>query len=198
MRIFSTLSLLLLTLLFVSCGNGSSTETTEEAAPSIFAAAETALGGTESPQAISKLLMDNFSNVSDAQTGALNVQASEDFVRIAEAFSNKYPSDTTAALPLYRAAEVVRALNDPRKTAAIYQTIYERYPSFSKAPEALFMLGFTYDEDLKNLEEAKKVYNDFLERHPDHSFADDTEMLLKNLGKSDEEILRELEKQAGE
>ncbi len=142
-------------------------------------------------------MIDNFSSVSDANTGGLNEQASQDFVRLAQAFADKYPQDTLAALPLYRAAEVVRALNDPKKTAEIYQIVYSRYPTFSKAPEALFMLGFTYDEDLKNLTEAKKVYNKFLSLYPDHSFADDTEMLLKNLGKSDEEILKELEKQAG-
>jgi TolA-binding protein len=117
---------------------------------------------------------------------------------MATQLADKYPNDTLAAMPLYRAAEVVRALNDPKQTAAIYQKVYNSYPTFSKAPEALFMLGFTFDEDLGDLEKARSTYNDFLFKFPNHSFADDTQMLLENLGNTDEEILKELEKKAGQ
>jgi TolA-binding protein len=191
---------ILTAFVFTGCG-GNDQQATDDAeaptAPSVYAAAATALEAGENPTAVSKLLMDNFQAVSDPNTGSLNVRASQDFVAMATQLANKYPNDTLAAMPLYRAAEVVRAMSDPKRTAAIYQQVYNSYPSFSKAPEALFMLGFTYDEDLGDLKKAKAVYTDFLQKHPTHSFADDTQMLLENLGKSDEEILKELEKKAG-
>jgi TolA-binding protein len=189
---------ILTAFVFTSCGGNDQQAVTDEAeTPSVYAAAATALEAGEGPAAVSKLLMDNFQAVSDPKTGALNVQASEDFVAMATKLAEKFPKDTLAAMPLYRAAEVVRAMNDPKLTASIYQKVYDSYPSFSKAPEALFMLGFTYDEDLGDMEKALVTYTDFLQKYPTHSFADDTQMLLENLGKSDEEILMELEKKAG-
>ncbi len=185
-------------LLFTACGNDS-TQTNDEtlcvAASSVYQAAETALSDGKDAATISRLLLDNFNAVSDDATGALNPIASQEYVCLAEALSVKYPTDTTSALPLYRAAEVVRAMNKPAKAAEIYQLVYDRYPTFSKSPESLFMLAFTYDEDLKNFDAARKVYNDFLGKYPNHSFADDTEMLLRNLGKTSEEMLRELDAQ---
>ena len=192
---------ILTAFVFTGCG-GNDQQATDEAAPptttDVYAAAATALEAGQGPATVSKLLMDNFQAVSDPKTGALNVQVSQDFVAMATQLADKYPNDTLAAMPLYRAAEVVRALNDPVQTALIYQRVYNSYPSFSKAPEALFMLGFTFDEDLGDLDKAETTYNDFLQKFPNHSFADDTQMLLENLGKSDEEILKELEKKAGQ
>lgn len=140
------------------------------------------------------MLMQKFDAVSDATSGVLNQAESREFVRIATEMANKFPQDTLAALPLYRAAEVVRALNDPKRAAAIYEQVHTSYPTFSKAPEALFMLGFTYDEDLGNLEAAKSTYEKFLKMYPDNVFAEATPMLIENLGKSDEEILQQLER----
>ncbi|MFK8163812.1 MAG: tol-pal system YbgF family protein [Lewinella sp.] len=185
------------TFFFTSCGSNdqaSTAETVTASTPSVYAAATKALEAGDGAAVVSKLLMDNFQAVSDPNTGALNVQASQDFVTTASKLAEKYPADTLAAMPLYRAAEVVRAMNDPKLTASIYEKVYNNYPSFSKAPESLFMLGFTYDEDLGDLDKAREVYNDFLQKFPTHSFADDTQMLLENLGKTDEEILMELEK----
>lgn len=192
-------SYLLTLTLFTGCGNGdqsASDAATTDSMPQTYATAATALSQGKDAATVSKLLMDNFSAVSDPATGTLNMEASQEFVQLAQELSDKFPADTSAALPLYRAAEVVRAMNKPAQTAAVYQTVYTRYPSFSKAPEALFMLGFTYDEDLNDLDKARQTYTDFLQKYPTHSFADDSEMLLKNLGKSDEEILKELEKNA--
>lgn len=195
---FSLFSLVSAFLMFTACGNNSGPADTEAevaSVPSVYQAAETALAEGKDAKTVSSLLLDNFNAVSDDATGALNLTASQDYVQMAEALSSKYPADTAAAMPLYRAAEVVRAMNQPAKAAEIYQTVYDRYPTFSKSPESLFMLAFTYDEDLKNFDAARKVYNDFLGKYPTHSFADDTEMLLRNLGKTSEEMLKELDAQ---
>jgi outer membrane protein assembly factor BamD (BamD/ComL family) len=194
----------LLLVLFSACGGGETASTeeansvTEEATSTAYLAAESALKDGKGAGEVSKLLMDNFNAVSDPNTGALNLAESREFTRLARKLAEKYPGDTTVALPFYRSAEVVRAMNDPKRAAAIYKDVASRFPNFSKAAEAMFMLAFTYDEDLKDYDSAKATYTEFLEKYPTHSFADDTEMLLKNLGKSDEEILRELEEKVKE
>jgi len=188
----------LLLLLFTACGGGDTNgsnqkQTTDAVVPSAYIAAEDALKEGKSANEVSALLMGNFNAVSDPNTGTLDMVASQDFARIARELADKFPGDTAVAMPFYRSAEVVRAMNDPKRAATIYKDVYERFPDFSKAPEAMFMLAFTYDEDLKDYDAARATYTDFLAKYPKHSFADDTEMLLSNLGKSDEEILRELE-----
>ncbi len=200
MRILLTHSLLLSCLLMASCGNNNDTaEADTPPAVTVAAAFEpaaAALDNKEGPAKVGGLLMQRFSAVSDAQTGALDLEASKSFVDLAQRLAAEHPADTLAALPLYRAAEVVRAMNDPKRAAAIYEQVHQSYPTFSKAAESLFMLAFTYDEDLNNMEKAKETYEKFLKLYPDNSFADDTKMLLENLGKSDEEILKELEEKA--
>lgn len=138
-------------------------------------------------------LMKSFEQIADPETGMLNEEAAQNYLAAAETFAQEFPTDTAAALPLYRAAEVARALGKPAKAIEIYQQIITQYPTFSKAAEAHFMLAFSYDEDMNNLESARKEYEAFIKTYPSHGFVDDAEMLLSNLGKSDEEILRELE-----
>lgn len=199
---FLLLPLFLLGL--ASCGSDANTDpdATTEAEPipltAAYQPAAAALAKGEPAARVATLLMDNFTAVSDAQTGALNEKASQDFVDLAGQLAERYPTDTAAALPYYRSAEVVRALNDPKRAADIYGKVHDRYPTFSKAAESLFMLAFTYDEDLQQLDQARAAYENFLQRYPNHPFADDSQMLLRNLGKTDEEILRELEEQAGQ
>lgn len=200
MRRFITHFLLFSCLLLAACGSNNETVETavtpETPVAEAFEPAAAALKNNEGPAKIGGLLMQRFNAVSDAQTGALDMKASKSFVDLAEQLAQKHPNDTLAALPLYRAAEVVRAMNDPKRAAAIYEQVHQSYPTFSKAAESLFMLAFTYDEDLNDMGKAKETYEKFLKLYPDNSFADDTKMLLENLGKSDEEILKELEEKA--
>lgn len=56
------------------------------------------------------------------------------------------------------------------------------------------MIGFVYENDLNDLENAKQTYEAFLQKYPnDPDFADDAQMALKNLGKSPEELIKEFE-----
>jgi len=71
-----------------------------------------------------------------------------------------------------------------KETLAIYDYILAHPDDFSKAPAALFLKGFTYDEYLKNYDEAKKYYTDFLEKYPEDKYAESAKSSLKNLGKT--------------
>lgn len=191
----------IMSLLFNSCGQDApavEAEVQNEAAVQSgqFQPVADALAAEGSAAQIGGLLMQRFSSVSD-QNGILNQVNSQDFVNLAVELSDRYPSDTLAALPLYKAAELARSMNDPKRAAVLYERVHDNYGSFSKAPEALFMAAFTYDEHLDNLDKARETYEKFLKLYPDNVFAKDTPMLLDNLGKSDEEILRQLEEKAG-
>lgn len=191
------LALLFLCSIFTSCGgNPPSGDQASEVLTGPFTPAAEALADGESVAKVGSMLMQAFPSVSDPNTGIIDIAAGKQFAEVTEQLVNKYPGDTLAALPYYRSAEVVRAMNDPKAAAEIYKRVNQEFPNYSKAGEALFMLAFTYDEDLNDLEKAKAAYEKFINTYPDNGFADDAEMLLQNLGKSDEEILKELEEKA--
>jgi len=64
-----------------------------------------------------------------------------------------------------------------------FKGIAENYPQGKHHAEALFMLGFINANDIKNLDEAKKYYTEFVEKYPNHDLADDAQYELDNLGK---------------
>lgn len=54
------------------------------------------------------------------------------------------------------------------------------------------MKGFLFDGTLHDSINAAKYYQEFLNKYPNNQFAKDAKMLLQNLGKSDEEVLKDL------
>lgn len=188
----SILYLFLLPFLVVNCGDTAPDRAA--APPTPFDKATAALAGGGNAASIAPLLLAPFATVVDSTTGLPDSANSAAYLTTALALSDRYPNDTLAADPLYKAAEVARALGDNARAADIYATVYDRYPTFSKAPESLFMLAFTHDENLRNLDRARTEYERFLANHPDHYFAESAQLMLANLGKSSEEYLRELER----
>ena len=49
-----------------------------------------------------------------------------------------------------------------------FKGIAENYPQGKHHAEALFMLGFINANDIKNLDEAKKYYTEFVQKYPNH------------------------------
>ncbi len=124
----------------------------------------------------------------------LNDENTQKYIDICESFALVYPTDKMAAEYLFRAAEMSRAISGFSKMMSLYDWIYQYFPNYKKAPLALFLKGFAMDSEFKQPVEAKKIYDQFLLEFPNDSLAKDVKFLLKNLGKSDEEILKEIEK----
>ncbi len=110
-----------------------------------------------------------------------------------EKYATAYPQDSAAAGFLSRAAEIARLSGQPEQALKLYDKILEVYAGSPFSAKALFMKGFTLDNDLERLDEARSVYEKFLKEYPEDDFADDADFLLKNLGKTEEEILRSFE-----
>ena len=114
------------------------------------------------------------------------------YVDACEALALINPNHKEAPELLYKAAETAKAMGSYPKALTLYDWIIKRYPKYENAPMALFLKGFIFENDLKNSDEAKKIYENFLATYPDHEFADQTKFLLKHLGKSAEEILKDI------
>ncbi len=120
--------------------------------------------------------------------GEINKGEARKFVDLCEAYALAHPSSDNAIEYLFKGAEMARSLKSYKKALSLYDMIIVKYPKSQKAASALFVKGFMMENDFRNIEEAKKLYLKFIEDYPNDALAKDVEVLLNNLGKSDEEL----------
>lgn len=136
--------------------------------------------------------------VMSANPTAIDKGIAKKYIEIAEAAANiAKPANPDKYVDLtMRAAAVAKTVENFNKATSLYFNIQHELPAHPKAPTALFMMGFVYENDLQDLPKAKAAYEEFLQRFPsDKDYADDAQMALKNLGKSPEELIKEFERQ---
>ena len=134
-------------------------------------------------------IVDFGNRLMNDSTNRIDYRVANDFIGLCEIQALMLPNDTESPNYLHKAGETARSLRSFPRALEMYDWIYEKYPDSPKASQALFLKAFTYDNDLKKTEEARALYQEFLEKYPNDDFADDTQFLLDNLGKNDEEII---------
>lgn len=130
----------------------------------------------------------------DEATGVVNQDVAAGFIRLVEQYAMLLPQEKDAPRWLFEAGEMAGALHQYDKTLSLYQKINDDFSNYEKSSQVLFMRAFTLDNELKQLEEAKTLYEQFLQKYPKDDFADDAQFLLNNLGKSEDEMLRSFQK----
>lgn len=94
-----------------------------------------------------------------------------------------------------KAAGLAKTIGEPNTALRFYYNVAEKLPTHAKAPTALFMMGFIYENDLKDMTMAKSTYERFLQQYPsDPDYADDAQNALQYLGIPPEEIIKQFEK----
>ncbi len=206
MRLFNFLVFILTVSLTISCSQGgekasNNANASSDAANSVTSAAKNTAkktvakyNGLAANDMLSKIkesedkLYKNYTNINPGNVEALNVLEGY------KTFAKEYPKEAKAPSYLFKAAEIERTMKDYKSAIAHYQQICDNYPDYEKAPHSLFLMGFTYEEDMKNEAKAKETYELFLSKYPKHELSDDVQFSLNNLGKSAEEIIKEFEK----
>lgn len=130
----------------------------------------------------------------DPDEFGINRQHALRFVDAAEAFALVKKDNPNTPKHLYQAAEIARSLRTMPKAMTLYDWLLEEYPDNEKSPTVLFIKGFLLEQEFKDEERAKTIYNQFLETYPDHEMASSAKFLLENMGKSDDEILKDIER----
>ncbi len=110
-------------------------------------------------------------------------------------FVKFFPKDTQSPILLYKAAEIARAIGDGSKAVQYFGQVHREYPDHAKAPTALFLQAFLFENSLEDREEAKKYYNHFLNKYPDHQLGRQVKQLLEIIDKSPEEMVKEFKTQ---
>jgi outer membrane protein assembly factor BamD (BamD/ComL family) len=145
----------------------------------------------EKIQKLEKQLLDANGNPKD-EVSAYNLQVEYDD------FATRFPDDPQAPEFLYKTATISINLNWGESAVKVLEKFLQLFPADKRAPEALFFLGFVYDNQINDDNKAGTYYNDFLKKYPKHVLAKDVEASIRNLGKTDEELIREFEQMNGD
>ncbi|MBI1227501.1 MAG: tetratricopeptide repeat protein [Bacteroidetes bacterium] len=157
---------------------------------SLFVACQSGPGKAEMSESINSL---------EKEIGAANTPPPDKIEALQTAligYADAFPTDSLSVKYLSKAGETARLLHQYDKAFEIFDKIEKNYPSSKEAASAMFMKAFTLDNDMKKYDEAKPVYEAFIQKYPNDEFADDAQFLLKNLGKSPEEIIKGFEQKS--
>ncbi len=107
-----------------------------------------------------------------------------------ELFADSFSKDTLAPILLYDAAEFAKKIKEPGLAIKLWGQLQRDYPGHEKAPYALFLQGFTFENDIKDEFNAKNYYRHVMNRYPRHPLARQAQLALDNMEKSPEELIR--------
>lgn len=148
------------------------------------------LSNTEDQRRLTALI-DSMEKIVYDENFDLDEGSSAHLMEAYNEYTTKFVSDKKRTPEyLYKSAAISRAVGLPIKAIKLYDKILADYPGYERNPEVAFLLAFTYDEDLKQPEQAKEAYEELLEKYPDDMWAEQATARLKNIDKSDEELIQ--------
>lgn len=116
----------------------------------------------------------------------------DSIVALYEDYALKFQDDTLSPEYLYRAGDVCNGVGRYKEAVGYFGRV-QRYPNYAKLPAALFLQGFISENNLQDTAAARRFYEKFLSRFPEHKLAPDVKLSLENMGKTPEELIREFE-----
>lgn len=145
------------------------------------------------------------------QQGIINQELFDSFITQAIKFADVYPENAITPDMLYKAgvACMIMAKNatlnqNPedekvelyaRKGISVFEKIQATYPDYEGVKNCYLNRAFIYDDILHKYLDAEYEYREFLHKYPDDSTCENIRAYLQVLGKSDEEIMAEIEHQ---
>jgi len=125
----------------------------------------------------------------------LDKAKASELVEKTQHFVAAFPDDPNGGGYLFMAGEVSRALKRYEDAINIFTKVESDYPEHEKAAAALFLKAFTYEENLRNTDFAKKYYQEFLSKYPNHELTEEVKKLLAVVDLSPEELIKRFKEQ---
>jgi tetratricopeptide (TPR) repeat protein len=143
--------------------------------------------------------IDSLSNL-----GECYYTIAKDYIAKTEDFSNTYPEDPMSAEFLYKAgliAMTVAKISEnqeetdayAQKALSIFDDIQRVYPDYANIKNCILNKGVIYDDILHDYQNAEIQYRELIARYPADTLAINIKSYLQYLGKSPEEIFKQLE-----
>jgi hypothetical protein len=126
----------------------------------------------------------------------INKASANEAIKAFTDFAYYCSSDSVAPVYLIKTAQVARAINNIPQAKLALDRCIETYPAFRNRPAALFLLAQLYDERnyLNDENSARKLYQQIIDEYPKSDWALSAKGAISFIGKTDEEIMRELKK----
>lgn len=196
-RIKQVSALLLITLISSACGPGTDKQKEEpkDSAPKTLKAED----GYEYLDLDKEVYLKNLDELKlkadETKAGKEKNALYQQMARYYASYAYKYPGDEKAPEYLFLAAQAYNTVEKGQQAVLFLEKFVNEYKGHEKYASTLFMLGFFYENSVKDIQKAEQYYKRFIEEFPEHELADDAQQSIKNLGKSPEEIVREFEEQ---
>lgn len=110
-----------------------------------------------------------------------------------EDFVKNFPKDSLVPSFLYRAGNVAMNIGEGPHAMELFDRLLKSYPAYPRAPLCLFFKAYIEENDLHNLEKAKEIYMQFIEKYPAHEFVPSARAAISNLGKTPDQMVKEFE-----
>ncbi len=91
---------------------------------------------------------------------------------------NDFVSQKKTAQDLFKEGQEA---GPPAARIAAYQHLLEEYPTSNVSPQAQFMVGFIYSEELKEYDQAEKAFKALLEHYPKSELADSARWMIAHM-----------------
>lgn len=173
-------------------------------AESAFALGEGAVGGPYQTErgwhvirvdALKEESVRPFSQVRQAILRQLGSQRSQEFYRTeleSARGSIGVKADSTAIEDYLTTRKTAREMFNEAQTAGTaeqridaYRKMLAEYPDSDVSPQAQFMIGFIYSEELKRYEEAELAFRELLQRYPAAELAPSANWMLEHMREED-------------
>jgi len=126
-----------------------------------------------------------------AQADALAHTANADSAAMANAlyasFLTQYPEHEYAPRALRTQARLTQQRRDIGAALVLYESLLSSYPESAYADEAQFMIGYIYEEHVRDFDRARAAYQRVIDRYPDSELAMSAKHLLPHVGRAAEE-----------
>ena len=136
----------------------------------------------------------------EKKIGAENFTLDENGMKLANeliadylSYAESHKDSPEAPDYMYSAADLSLNIGKSKEALDLYNQIIYKYPDYAKAPECLFLVGYIYENYFQQYGKAKEIYESFLQKYPNHEFADDARISIENMGKSPEELIKSFE-----
>ena len=139
---------------------------------------------------------DNFWPVRNANcinANELNDKVADDAIKAFFSFAMKCKNDSLSPIFLVKAGQVAQSVRKYTKAQSCFIKCIEEFPDFKNRGAAMFLLAQLYDDKsmLNNESEARTIYEQLIREYPKSPFANDAKACVKNIGKTDEQLIEE-------
>ncbi len=103
-------------------------------------------------------------------------------------------NDSLSPVFLIKTAQIAKAIDNIPQAKIVLDKCIADYPNFNNRAAALFLLAQLYDENthMNNENEAKRLYQKIIDEYPKSDWALSAKGAIHFIGKSDDEIAKEL------